>query len=317
MGICYHLGMRSGFIVTLIVVLLFAGGYFYNLAQAVCPIPLSYRVGEIDDRFNLSLDEAKVAITEAAEVWESATGQNLFMYDDKADFTINFVYDERQQLIEEEENLRDRLDATENINDAFTETYDTLIADYNTLKDSYLSRVESYEQRLESYNDTVEQYNEDGGAPPDVYQELQDEQEELRNERIELDHVAEQLNVMVSEINDLGERGNALVASYNQNVGTFNERFGETREFTQGDYSKGHINIYTYKDETELQTVLAHELGHALSLDHVEGDSSVMYYLIGEQSADLHLSETDLAEFNRICGDMNLWDKIVYRLSSS
>jgi len=49
----------------------------------------------------------------------------------------------------------------------------------------------------------------------------------------------------------------------------------------------------------------------------VEGDSSVMYYLIGDQPVDLQLSETDVAEFNRICEEMSLWAKIEYKLTSN
>ena len=309
--------MRSGFIIMLLVTVLFAGGYFYYIAQAVCPVPITYRVGELDERFGLSLDEAKVAIADAAELWEEATGQNLFSYDEDAKFVINFQYDERQAYATAEEILKDRLEAAENINEALSDTYAQLVAEYNKTKLTYADRVEKYERRLVAYNQKVQDYNEQGGAPSEVYADLEAEKDALDRERTALNDLSAELNELVGKINDVGDRGNALIANYNENVGVFNEKFGETREFTQGDYNYERINIYTYKDKQELETVLAHELGHALSLDHVEGSSSIMYYLIGEQPAKLDLSETDLAEFNRICGDMNLWDKIVYRLTNN
>lgn len=307
--------MRSGFSVTLIVVLLFAGGYFYNLAQAVCPVPLSYRIGELDERFGLSTDEAKVAITEAAETWEEATGQNLFSYDDSAEFTVNFIFDERQALINEEVNFSEKLESAEGRNEVLTVTYETLVEQYETLKSNYEREVDRFENRLADYNDEVAKHNEAGGAPPEVFEELQAERAELDAQRLELDRTANRLNVMVSDINELGQKGNQLIERYNENVNEFNERFTQDREFTQGDYQNDRINIYTYKDAWELHTVLAHELGHALSLDHVDGRDSVMHYLIGGQSAQLELTEEDLSEFNRVCGDMSLWDKIMYRLT--
>lgn len=307
--------MRSGFTIVLMVTVLFAGGYFYNLAQAVCPIPLTYRVGEIDERFNLTESEAKVAIAEAAEVWEAATSQNLFIYDDEAEFTVNFIYDERQELVNDEVDFEEKLETAQDVNDALSDTYAALVAEYNKLKLAYADRAESYEQRFTTYNNTVRQYNEAGGAPKGVFEELEAERAALERERAALNALGKELNELVAEINAIGEKGNSLIKNYNENVGEFNERFGQFREFTQGDYMSGRINIYTYKDEQELQTVLVHEFGHALSLDHVEGDASVMHYLIGGQPADLALSSEDVAEFNRVCGDMNLWDKIVYRLN--
>lgn len=309
--------MRSGFILTLFVTLLFAGGYFYNLAQAVCPVPVTYRIGSVDERFGLTLDEAKVAVTEAAEIWEEATGQNLFTYDEEADFEINFIFDERQEFTDAEERFENRLESAADVNNAIGETYTKLVADYDALKLQYADRVAAYERRLDSYNETVREYNEQGGAPKDVYEELEVERQYLDEERSVLQDLDTQLNQLVAEINNISEKGNALVRDYNREVGIFNKEYGEPREFTQGDYNYERINIYTYKDEAELELVLAHELGHALSLGHVEGDSSVMYFLIGDQPAELSLTETDLGEFNRVCGDMNLWDKIVYRLSNN
>lgn len=309
--------MRGGFSVTLIVVLLFAGGYFYNFAQAVCAIPLKYRVGELDERFDLTLDEAKVAIAAATEVWEEATGKNLFTYDENADFTINFAYDERQALVEEEVTFTNQLESAKDINDALTATYDSLVADYNALKATYENKVVAYEQHFKNYNQTVDSYNESGGAPPEVFDELEAEKAALEAERRELNSLSSQLNALVMEINSIGEKGNSLIEDYNEDVGDFNNRFGQSREFTQGDYRGDHINIYTFKDQWELETVLAHELGHALSLDHVEGEESIMHYLMGDQPLTPSLSSPDLMEFNRVCGEMSIWDKIVYRLDIS
>ena len=82
----------------------------------------------------------------------------------------------------------------------------------------------------------------------------------------------------------------------------FNNQFGGTREFTQGDYQGDHINVYQFRDRAELILVLAHELGHALQLDHVENPASIMYYLMGEQPPESRLSAEDLEAFAQTCG---------------
>ena len=309
--------MRSFLNVVLLVTLLFAGGYFYNFAQAVCPIPISYRIGELDERFDLTLDEAKVAVAEAAEVWESATAQNLFSYDDEAKFVVNFVYDDRQASVEAQENFTEQLEAAENINDDLLQNRETKIARYNTLTNKYENLIANYESRHREYNQTVDGYNANGGAPPEVVEELNDEKKALEKMLSEINTLEISLDSLVAEINALGEKGENLIDNYNENVVKFNERFGHQREFTQGDFGGERIQIYTYKDMQELKTVLTHEFGHALSLDHVEDEESVMYYLMGKQPESLRLSTNDMAEFNRVCGDMSIWDKIVYRLSTN
>lgn len=294
--------MRSGFLVLLITTVLFAGGYFYYTALAICPVPLEYRIGVLDERFGISEEEAKLAAVAAESIWEDATGRNLFTYDDKADFVINFVFDDRQALVDAEDNLKDRLDAAENANDTIAHTHADLVKEYEGLKQAYETRVSNYEVSLQTYNDKVQQYNDEGGAPPEEYDRLQTEKGELDREQVELNKVVRQLNNLVEEINQVGKEGNQLVETYNRGVDTYNQTFGEPREFTQGDYQGDKINIYTFANDNELELVLAHELGHALHLGHVAGEQSVMYYLIGDQPDQLELSSTDIEEFNRVCG---------------
>jgi seryl-tRNA synthetase len=175
---------------------------------------------------------------------------------------------------------------------------------------TYADRVEAYERKLNAYNEEVEKYNEQGGAPEEAYESLSERKKQLNKEQAELNNLASELNKLVAEINNIGDRGNNLINTYNQGVSVYNETFGESHEFTQGDYSNSTIKIYTFEDKQELKLVLVHELGHALSLGHVEGEGSMMHYLIGEQPRDAVLSEADLAEFNRVCGDISLIDRI-------
>ncbi len=307
--------MRSTFGLTLILTIMFASGYAYYRALAVCPIPIAYKIGTLDPRFNLTLDEARLATAEAESVWEDATGQNLFTYDEAAKFTVNFIYDERQAFAEAEESTRAELTEAEQVNETISAEYAALVERYNAQQRSYEDRVAIYERRLNRYNETVASYNRDGGAPEAAYAELKQEEAALDAERVSLEAVSRTLNQMVADINEIGERGNRIVERYNNEVATYNDTFGAAREFTQGTYSSdGHIEIYTFADKAELRLVLAHELGHALSIDHVMGSQSVMYFLIGEQPQDLTLSEADLVGFTAVCGEGRVWDNVLAQL---
>ena len=286
----------------LIVAIVIGGGYWYHTANSKCPVPIAYSIGEVDERFGISAEEARAVISEAESIWEDKTGRNLFTYDEDAEFAINFIFDDRQRVTLEEHQLREVLDRTENISSTLREEYEVLLSRYESLKQTYENRLRTYEDKLELHNGEVERWNTQGGAPTDVYQRLSDEQKTLSAESAELSSIARRLNELVDSINELGDKSNRTIRDYNNQVAEYNDRFHEEREFTQGDYQEGRINIYQFKDLDELRLVLVHELGHALSLGHVESPQSAMYYLMQDQPIDLELSDEDLLEFRRVCG---------------
>lgn len=302
--------MRNAILTVLSIVLIFGAGYIYYVAVAQCPVPLAYHVGHIDEQFNITHENAKLAALRAESVWEDATGQNLFSYDEDSNFTINFVFDDRQAFSDAENEYKERLDETASVNETISEQYENLVTQYNTLQLMYADEAEAYERALAAYNTKVQQYNDQGGAPPKAYAELEKEKDELDAEQESLNQLANKLNTVVKEINEVGSEGNRLIETYNRGVDVYNKTFGESREFTQGEYQGNVINVYTFVDIPELELVLAHEFGHALHLKHVAGEASIMYYMIGGQPASLDLSAYDLNEFARVCGEHSLWDRI-------
>jgi hypothetical protein len=301
--------MRFSLGAILIGTLLCAGGFFYHKATTVCPAPLSYTLGELDNRFSLSPEEAESAILEAVSVWEDATGRTLFTPEGEGDLVINFVFDERQALVKNEETFKKRLDEVQGVSDELQNTYTGLVSEYNAAEATYRALESSYTQRLSSYNTKVATYNAQGGASSDVFQALEEERRALESIKVQVAHQAENLNALVTEINATGEKANQVITTYNSSVDEFNATFAGEREFIQGDYQNEVIRIYTYDGYAELVLVLVHELGHALSLDHIENSDSAMHAILKGAPdgkiltlSDVVLSTSDLAEFERVCG---------------
>ena len=293
------------YLLPLLVVVVVVSGVFYWLEEAhsTCKIPIGYRIGVIDNGFDITDKEARNAISDAESLWEDATGRNLFTYDEEAELTVNFIFDDRQEFSNEAHELREILDTKEELSESIKEQYENMVSRYDTLKSSYGEKLAAYENDLAVHNGEVAHWNNEGGAPPEVYERLNESQRQLNEESQELARLARQLNNLVTQINALGTQGNRVVEDYNEDVQEYNDRFNHAHEFTQGDYQGDSINIYQFDDGTELRIVLAHELGHALSLDHVNDAQSVMYYLMEGQLENLVLSAFDLSEYERVCGE--------------
>ncbi|MCA9359252.1 matrixin family metalloprotease [Candidatus Kaiserbacteria bacterium] len=305
--------MRFPYAATLFLSLVFAGTYWYQTSAAICPAPLSYRLGDLDESFGLTREEAKEQIQKAEAIWESETTRELFVYDEASDFTIDFVYDERQALANSEETEREVLDKQKIQNEEILATVESMQREYQTLTKKYEQQVNSYESRLTEYNREVSKYNDRGGAPADVFAELEKERKALTKESDALNKTIATLKSLADEINKLSEKGNRLVDEYNREVNAYNSQYGFEREFTQGDYQGVKIHVYKFSSETELITVLAHEFGHALGIDHVEGSSSLMYYLLDDTSSSPKLSEEDKVAYLESCGETESLEQKIRR----
>ncbi len=312
--------MRTPYAVILMLTLLLSTTYWYTSVEAVCRLPIYYSLGEIDSRFSLSDDEIRTVLSESESIWEEATGRNLFTYDEDADLKVNFIFDERQEAAEEAEELKEKLDAKEQVNEALGDTYAELVEQYNAQQIAYEDQKSVYERKLNVYNAEVKKYNEAGGAPKDVFEQLEEDRQELDRELTAINSTASKLNSLSDKINSIGDRGNELIQQYNDTVVRFNDSYGSGEEFTQGDYQGDAINIYTFKDKDELALVLAHEFGHSMSLDHVDNDKSIMHYLMGGQPDSLEATDEDLAAFATVCGDksvyQNLKESVIAHLKS-
>ena len=272
-----------------------------GLLPAPCEEPLRYTLGAIDSRFDISDTEVRAALTQAEAIWEKSSGRNLFEYHETEGIPIQFVYDERQEKTEAQHGLEKRLD-TLNLKESEKEAKEQ-IARYETAKTQYDQKKEEYEQRVEKYNARVASINRKGGATKSEQDELTQEQEDLRRQFNALEDLRKQVNALAGKANQQIVANQSLVKTYNQAITTFQEQYGgEGEVFDQGVYTGRDISIYQYDDMPRLVMVLAHELGHALGIEHVEDPGALMYYLMRDQEvAAPTLHEADTAALERLC----------------
>lgn len=279
-------------------------GYIQKALNLVkpCSTPLEYAIGDIDPRFGISKDDFLKTISEAEKVWEDPVSKNLFQYDPEADLKINLIYDDRQEETAASKEMESQLSQLESSHDDIVKEYDSLSAAYKKRIDAYDTAVAKYREDLDNYDSEVRRWNDLGGAPSDIYDNLKKEKKELdkRFDTLEKERIA--INNLAGKTNNLAQKSNQIAQTYNQNLNTYKDKFGGSVQFDKGIYNGQQIDIYQFYEIGDLRLTLAHELGHALNIDHLENSQSVMYYLMGDQDMDHpKATEEDINALKNVC----------------
>ncbi|MDB5260424.1 MAG: hypothetical protein JWN37_655 [Candidatus Nomurabacteria bacterium] len=286
--------------IILILAIALCGAYYYrNVVLVPCDKPITYKIGTIDAGFGITKEEFKTVIETASEAWEKPIGKNLFQYDDAGKLTINLIYDHRQMITDTNQELKADVDKISGAAQSVREQYTSLKSQLANLQNLYNSSVSDFEARQSKYNDDVNYWNDHGGAPRDEYNALNAERNSLETERASLEAKRQQINSLVDEINAFIKKYNLLVNQANTNISKINQNAGV--EFEEGLYtpSTNTIDIYEYSNKNKFIRVTAHELGHALGIDHNDNIGSIMYK--SNIGSNLSLSKEDLSSLKSVC----------------
>ncbi len=269
-----------------------------------CAKPITYSIGSFDTRFGISKETFLKAIADAEAPWEAAAGKQLFTYAPNGKMPVNLIYDYRQEATEKMRALGLTVSDDRASYDALTARYAVMKSAFQQKEAAYNAAVADIDRRTAAYNAEVSQWNKRKGAPADVYTRLEQESASLKADvdalhatQAELEKLRDNINALVTVINQVANNINVTADEFN--------KIGKTQgeEFTEGlytsDRSGQRIDIYEFSDRQKLTRVLTHELGHALSLDHVDDPKAVMYRL--NQGSTNKLAPSDIAELKAQC----------------
>jgi hypothetical protein len=288
------------FLLAVFIVLIFVSLQKFNS----CQVPITYRLGKIDERFNLSREEFNTAVKMATAMWGKPFNRDLFREDADGKIEVNIIYDYRQEATDRLKNLHYKIDHSRNSYEELKVRLKSLNAEYEPKKVAFDSSLNDYNRKTNDLNNEIESWNRRGGAPQSTYERLMKEKDELAALHENLNARQEEIKALVETINSLVVVINEI--AFNSNLDLVDQQnIGNTlgHEFCEGFYEykdgKRSITIYQYENEYRLVRVLAHEFGHALGLSHSKSKESIMYPLI--QSDSLQLTADDIAALQERC----------------
>jgi hypothetical protein len=295
--------------IQLILLLLAGGVVIWWLSYGnICQLPIKYRLGSIDARFNVPEEKVKESINLAEQWWESSLGIELFEYDPTAEhpLIINFVFDDRQRITKELQHIQAKKLATKDKLDDLTNSYQDLRSLYEQRGIIIDDLQQTYDDQLKQFERTVNIWNERGGVSPEIYAELQQEQAKLEGFVSQINDLIVEQNDLAKQINSLAEGEAQTVQLYNESVRKFNDTFpnlSESFEEEQGIYSLDKINVYQFDNQDDLVLLLTHEMGHALGLDHSDQPQSIMFPKKNDRQAvgEAMISEQSRLDLQKRC----------------
>ena len=283
--------MKKIFILILtILVLIFVS---QNISISFCDYPILYKVGTVDNQFNLSNDNFLSDVKKAADIWNKAYGKNIFSYDPNGKLSINLIYDERQLINSNIITQEGQVNKTQS-------ALDSQVAQYK--KDAI-----DFKMKLIDLNNQIDFWNQKGGAPKDVYDQLIQKQKDLQTEADRLNSIAKNLNLKTESLN-------AQIGKLNQSVVTLNKVIEQRPE--EGIYfgDTNRIEIYYYVTQNELVRTIAHEIGHARGLEHTTDPLSIMY---PKTNQTIVPTKEDLSELNSVCAKKSIYNILFFELKTA
>lgn len=252
---------------------------------------LRYRIADVDPRFKLSIEQVQEISQQATQIWKDGTGQDYFVYDPNAQLAIRLIYDERQQESEQRREHITQLEANQQVWKDKKQQLDHIEKEVIRSKQFLDLKQQQLNQQIQQYNQErlSAQQNQASSAYFQQRQQLLQRNIELvRQEINQYNQRINQLNQKVDELNALNQQLDASVQQYKQ-------RF-KPHLFHKGLFNGKEILIYEFESTDDLRLTIAHELGHALGLEHSDDPQALMHPIMKDQdTAHFRLTQADIS----------------------
>ncbi len=273
---------------------------------APCEKPLTYRIGEIDERYNFSKNELASVMKKVEALWSTALDRELLAYDESGQVVIKLVYGEEQQLSEQEKTFSQRINVKKKQREVLENEFDRMTRNFKSKREDVEKMQDQYDQEVAKFNNYVSEWNGKSDVPERVVNNIKEMERKLRREKAKLQQKHREVESYRQRTNAKADQLNRVIKEEKEMIASYNNRFAKARKFNQGQYVKKGKNetvfIYQFSNKNDLKTVLAHEFGHAMGLDHVKNPESIMFEMMDQQNIfNLSLTKEDISAIASQC----------------
>jgi DNA repair exonuclease SbcCD ATPase subunit len=264
---------------------------------------VTYRIGQVDERFGVSRSEFSRLVKKAAEMWSVPFSADLFQETSNGRILIEMIYDHRQDASKKLARLN--TDAREDL-----KSYKGLKGQYDKLQKEYKQKNEKLERDSAEYNRRARAFKEENAAALHRGRVSEETHQRLQEERAWLNATHAELQRRQKELKDIAVKAEQLVPTINSIAGKQQDHrddYHKERERLGGEFEKGvyhrygkSITVYQYTDKNNLVQLLAHELGHALGIRHINDPNALMYPWDTGKSIE-KLAPADIAALRAKC----------------
>ena len=270
---------------------------------APCATTITYSLGSIDPRFDITAETLSEDLKKAETVWEGPARRDLFEYAERGgDITVNLIYDIRQAAAGKLKKMDIRTDQGRASYEAIRARYNDLSALVDSEQAKNAARLAAYKRRDAAFTDEMRRWTYGGSAAQ--LRRLKAVNAALERELSDMSESEKAVKAHINTLNALATMLNQLIVQLNLNIAQYNRVGAALGSVESGSYraywGMQEIDIYSYTDSIQLAGLLAHEMGHALGIEHLSSPEAVMYKIINS-SGDLKAADMDISALDTIC----------------